>query len=121
MVAGTRDSFEMTTLMNLAVDFESTALENAAGGLVNDYGCLYDSNCTDEPVSSADGPMPDVDIVWVQAVAVRMEVPVQTGALTPTALSRNNDGGGDEPDSTTAGPISGVQGLSLTVAPDDVG
>ena len=50
-----------------------------------------------------------------------MEVPVQTGALTPTALSRNNDGGGDEPDSTTAGPISGVQGLSLTVASDDVG
>ena len=41
VVAGTRDSFEMITLMNLTVDFESTALENAAGGLVNNYSCLY--------------------------------------------------------------------------------
>ena len=35
MVAGTRDSFEMTILMNLTVDFESTAPENAAGWFVN--------------------------------------------------------------------------------------
>ena len=41
MVAGTRDSFEMTTLMNLTVDFESTAFENAAGGLVNNPGHLH--------------------------------------------------------------------------------
>ena len=30
--AGTRVSFEMRTLMNLTVDFEFTAFENAAGG-----------------------------------------------------------------------------------------
>jgi len=40
VVAGTRDSFEMITLMNLAVDFESTALENAAGELINGSGHL---------------------------------------------------------------------------------
>ena len=40
MTAETRDSFEMITLMNLTVDFESTALENAAGELVNDSDCL---------------------------------------------------------------------------------
>ena len=40
IVAGTRDSFEMTTLMNLTVDFESTASKNLAGDLVNDSYCL---------------------------------------------------------------------------------
>ena len=40
VVAGTRDSFEMTTLMNLTVDFESTALENVAGRFINNSDCL---------------------------------------------------------------------------------
>jgi len=37
-----------------------------------------------------------------------MEVSVQNWALTPKALSRNNDGGGDEYNPTTAAAISGV-------------
>jgi len=41
VVVGTRDSFEMATLMNLTVDFESTAFENAAGGFVNNPGYTH--------------------------------------------------------------------------------
>ena len=53
--------------MNLTVDLESVAAENAAfEGLVNDPGYQWNTNITDIPVSSGDGPMPDVDIVGVR-------------------------------------------------------
>ena len=95
VVAGTRDSPEIVTLINLTVDFDSTAPENAAAELVNDSDC--NGSCTDTPMSSADGPIPDVDIVLDYMVPMKMRFRSKPGLAPPDTIAKR-----PSPETTTA-------------------